>query len=349
MVTQISLTDSVIKKGYVMKIVNEFITQRTIYLFLLGLSVLTVQSLYGCSNTIQTPSKQKNKTEKINVLIVDGQNNHSYWSEGTLNLKRLLEDTGLFNVDIYRTQYTWKGLTKDKTFTLNDGNVYIDGKPKTDPNFSPTFSNYNVVLSNFGLRAAPWPKKTKNAFEHYMKNGGGFVALHAANNSFPTWLEYNKMIGLGGWGKRNETNGPMLYFNTNGHLIKDKSIGKAGNHGNLHEFTVMHRITDHPITQGFTSSWLHTKDELYSHLRGPAENLTVLATAYSDEKEKGSSRHEPILMTINYHQGRVFHMTLGHDEIAYKSLGFVTMIQRGTEWAATGKVTQEVPKTLRKD
>ena len=30
--------------------------------------------------------------------------------------------------------------------------------------------------------------------------GGGFVSVHAANNSFPAWPAYNRMIGLGGWG-----------------------------------------------------------------------------------------------------------------------------------------------------
>lgn len=30
-----------------------------------------------------------------------------------------------------------------------------------------------------------------------MKNGGAFVSVHAANNSFGDWQEYNHMIGYG--------------------------------------------------------------------------------------------------------------------------------------------------------
>ncbi len=48
-----------------------------------------------------------------------------------------------------------------------------------------------------------WTEATQKALEEFMKAGGGFVSVHAADNSFPTWLEYNKMIGLGGWGDRN--------------------------------------------------------------------------------------------------------------------------------------------------
>ena len=95
---------------------------------------------------------------------------------------------------------------------------------------------------------------------------------------------------------------------------------------------------------------MHTKDELYSELRGPAKNVTVLATAYADPAKKGSGEHEPMLMTIEYGKGRVFHTVLGHvgpnetDPVdSISCVGFVTTLQRGTEWAATGKVTQEIP------
>jgi type 1 glutamine amidotransferase len=49
-------------------------------------------------------------------------------------------------------------------------------------------------------------------------------------------------------------------------------------------------------------------------------------------------------MTIHYGNGRVFHTTLGHDPAAMQCVGFIVTFQRGVEWAATGKVTQEVPK-----
>jgi type 1 glutamine amidotransferase len=69
----------------------------------------------------------------------------------------------------------------------------------------------------------------------------------------------------------------------------------------------------------------------------------VLATAYSDPGNHGTGRDEPILMVLNYGQGRIFHTTMGHDIPALSCVGFITTFQRGTEWAATGKVTQKIP------
>jgi hypothetical protein len=39
-------------------------------------------------------------------LIVDGQNNHDQWAKVTYMMKRYLEETGKFSVDVQRTKYT---------------------------------------------------------------------------------------------------------------------------------------------------------------------------------------------------------------------------------------------------
>ena len=105
--------------------------------------------------------------------------------------------------------------------------------------------------------------------------------------------------------------------------------------------------------KGLPKEWLHNKDELYERMRGPFENATILATAYSDvdgnsppwnPSVKGMGQNVPILMAINYGKGRVFHTTLGHFDYSVESVGFITTLQRGAEWAASGKVTQKVPK-----
>lgn len=281
--------------------------------------------------------------QKISVLIIDGQNNHKAWPKSTLMMRDYLIESGRFTVDIQRTKFTSNGGLLKK-FPLNDGNEYKDHKrSKTDPDFSPEFSNYDVVVSNFGYRAAPWPEATQTAFVDYMKNGGGFVSIHAADNCFPEWKEYNRMIGIGGWGGR-ENRDNYLYIDDNDKIVVDDSDGPGGGHGPQHEFAVVVRNTTHPITDGLPAEFLHAKDELYQTLRGPAENVTILATAYANPKKRGTGRHEPTLMAIDYEKGRVFHSTLGHEDYSFECVGFQTTFLRGTEWAATGKVTIPVPE-----
>ncbi len=255
----------------------------------------------------------------LRALIVDGQNNHGIWPKTTKMMKRYLEDSGLFSVDVATT------------------------KPKgTDPDFAPDFSKYNVVVSNYN--GAPWPEATRKSFVDYVKDGGGFVVIHAANNAFGNWKEYNEIIGLGGWGGRNERSGPYVYLSEAGKVIRDTSKGGGGHHGPQHPFAVIVRDGKHPITKGMPDHWLHAKDELYDKLRGPGENMQVLATAYADPNKGGSGRHEPMIMTLSYGKGRVFHTPMGHADYSQECVGFITTFLRGTEWAASGKVTQEIPK-----
>ena len=286
----------------------------------------------------------------IKVLIVDGQNNHTDWPKTTVMMKQCLEETGKFSVDVARTATTWKGKLA-KEFPLGDGKKYKDHKkPLADANYSPDFKSYHVVLSNFGNSAAAWPEETVANFEKYMAEGGGLVVVHAADNAWGDWVEFNKMIGLGGWGGRTDKVGPLVYFNKDEKEERDTKPGKVGDHGKQHEFQVVSRNLEHPIMKGLPKAWLHAKDELYQRLRGPAENMTILATAYADKKYKGTGRHEPVYMVLDYEKGRIFHTPLGHAGYSFECVGFQTMLIRGTEWAATGDVTMtEIPEDFPTD
>lgn len=281
---------------------------------------------------------------KIKVLIVDGQNNHEVWPKSSIMMKQYLEETGLFSVDIKRTKYTWKGEREKAYLALAGVGETQDMKdPKADPDFIISFKKYDVVVSNFGWNAADWPEATQKALEKFMKAGGGFVSVHAADNSFPTWLEYNKMIGLGGWGDRTEKDGPYVYYTNEGELVRDNTPGTAGSHGPQHIIPVIIRFADHPITKGLPKVWLTAKDECYAKLRGPGENMIILATGKDMSGKAPTDRHEPVLMVLTYGKGRIFHTTLGHDDYSCEGVGFITTFLRGVEWAAMGKVTQPVP------
>ena len=282
----------------------------------------------------------------IKALIIDGQNNHSAWPKTTMMVKKYLEDTKRYQVDIARTKFTWNGDDLLSKYPLNDGVVRESKKNGvTDPDFKPDFSKYNVVISNFGFGAAPWPEATNAAFAKFVADGGGLVILHAADNSFGDWVEYNKMIGLGGWGGRNEKSGPYVYLDSEEKKVVDNSPGNGGSHGSQHEFSVVVRDGDHPITKGLPKTWLHTKDELYDRLRGPAQNMQILATSFSAKDKGGTGRHEPMIMTIDYGKGRVFHTPMGHADYSMECVGFITVLIRGTDWAATGSVVDSAIPT----
>lgn len=281
----------------------------------------------------------------LRALIIDGQNNHGVWPKSTVMMKQYLEETGLFTVDVERTAFTWKGDDLIKEYPLKGGKTTeACDEPRADPDFKPAFTKYGVVVSNLGWGAAPWPRETRESFESFVSEGGGLVIVHAADNSFGEWTEFNKMIGIGGWGDRTEKHGPYVYFDDAGSLIRDDSPGKAGSHGRQHEFQITMRDESHPITTGMPRQWRHTKDELYDKMRGPAENMHILATTYSDLRMGGTGRHEPMLLTVTYGKGRVFHTLMGHEDYSFECVGFISTFQRGTEWAATGAVTQPVPE-----
>jgi uncharacterized protein len=256
----------------------------------------------------------------IRVMLLDGESAGTYhaWRETTPVLKKELEQAGLFQVEVVTAPPSGGDFSK----------------------FKPDFSKYDVVVSN--LDSATWPMELQLAFEQYMKNGGGFVAVHAADNAFPAWQAFNDMIGVGGWRGRRETAGPHWFWQE-GKMVPETTPGAAGSHGARLPFQVTIRDTEHPVTRGLPKIWMHAGDELYARLRGPGANMTVLATAYSDPANQGTGHDEPMLMALSYGKGRIFHTTMGHDIPALSCAGFIATFQRGTEWAATGKVTQKVP------
>jgi type 1 glutamine amidotransferase len=255
----------------------------------------------------------------LKALIVDGQMNK--WHAGTAltpALKGQLEETKLFHVDVATSP----------------------AKGEDMAGFVPEFKAYDVVVMNYD--GDEWPAETKRAFVDYVRGGGGLVIYHSADNAFTNWPEYNEMIAVGGWGGRSQTSGVSIRWR-DGKMFRDPTPDKAGSHGPQHAFELVVRAPEHPVTKGLPERFMHAPDELYDRLRGPAKNVTVLATAYSSPEKRGTGEHEPILMAIRFGKGRVFHTTLGHGAEHLKSVAFIVTYQRGSEWAATGKVTQPIP------
>lgn len=293
-------------------------TRRRTFPLLIALPVIALAGL-----GISKPEGEK----KIRVLIIDGQNNHN-WKDTTPFLKAQLEKSGLFEISV--------ATTPPKGAKLEDWAA-----------FKPDFSSCDVVLSNYN--GPKWePAAVREAFDRFLNEGGGLVNVHAANNAHRGWPEFESATGLL-W--RGNKDGARVYLDEVGKVMRmEVGEGPGAGHGPQHEYTVKLRDSEHPITKGVPEEWLHTKDELYHGQRGPGEKMNILATAFSAKDKKGTGVHEPMLWWIPVGKGKAVTNVLGHvgrsdatQMPAMKCVGFLTLVARSCEWAATGKVTIPIP------
>jgi len=266
---------------------------------------------------------RKTSAPRIRTVIITGQDNHN-WLVSTIAIAKTLRNSGLFSVDI----------------------AYSPAQGDNMSSFNVEFGNYDLVVLDYN--GDEWNNGMKAAFLEYVNNGGGVVVYHSADNAFPTWKEYNEITALGGWNDRSWKDGSYAWWNGT-KLVKDKKTGVAGSHGDQHEYVMNIRNTEHPITAGLPAQWKHAQDELYDHMRGPANIGDLLFTSFSSTETKGSGREEPLIFTVNFGKARIFHIMLGHagesveNNPAMQCVGFQTLLLRGAEWCATGAVTQAVP------
>ena len=286
--------------------------KKILYFFLLSALALFI----GCKSA--TAPK-----EPIKALIVTGQNNHN-WQVSHVALQKTLENSGLFQVDLAVSPKSGEDMS---SFILD-------------------FSKYGVVVLDYN--GDNWPQQTNDNFLKYVNDGGGVIIVHAADNAFREWTEFQKVLALGGWGNRNETDGPYVYLKE-GVIFKDTVAGPGGSHGAGHEYVLDVYDAEHPITKVLPAHWKHAHDELYDRMRGPANIKSLLYTAFSDESTGGTGRSEPLIFTVDYGKGRIMHTMLGHpgeslqNNTAMQCTGFQVSLLMGAEWAATGEVTQTLP------
>ena len=263
------------------------------------------------------------ETKPIKALVLSGQNNHN-WQVSHKVLKLILDNSGMFETDTLLSPPA-------------GGDMSV---------FKPEFEKYDVVVLDYN--GDRWSAETDSAFLQYVRNGGGVVIYHAADNAFADWEEYNRIIALGGWEGRNEKHGPYCYWE-DGRLVIDETPGNAGSHGQQREYAMHCRNAEHTITKGLPDNWMHGKDEMYDSMRGPANIKDLLYSGKAEKETGGSGKEEPLVFTVDYGKARIFHIMLGHcgptaeDNPAMQCAGFQTLLLRGAEWAATGEVTQSLP------
>ena len=85
----------------------------------------------------------------------------------------------------------------------------------------------------------------------------------------------------------------------------------------------------HPILKGVAADWTTPMDELYV-IDKVWPNTKALATSVSERDKKTY----PVVWTNQYGKARVFGTTYGHSDDAWRDQNFLTIVSRGTLWAA---------------
>lgn len=278
---------------------------------------------YRPPETVQRVAIPVNPAEKrLKVLIISGQNSYEHdWTGVNNALRTLMQDTKRFDVRV----------TED----FDHGTL-------------AQLKAYDVVLLNYSSRwnyADPqqhvWSQPAFDALYQYVREGGGLVAYHSSFTWGRDIPEYKKLVGA----------------------VMEPGTSRRSPPG---AFAVHIVDRTHPITAGMREFVWTYNDDMYTQMaRDPEAKIHVLATAhdssasydpklagpkypvaaYTPEKlkvMKGLDADHPQVWTADYGKGRVFAITLGHDEVSLHFQPLQTLILRGTEWAATGNVTLPV-------
>ncbi len=287
------------------------------------LRLLILIVLLGMSLVPGAMTSYAQEAARIRVLIVDGFSNHD-WKQTTDVTRWILEKSGRFEVDVSTIPADSAGRSAWRT----------------------DFGGYAAIIQNTNNVWATntrWPREMEIALERYVANGGGLYILHSANNAFPHWKEYDKMIGLG-W--RSKSTGYALEVDEKNDIVR-YAPGEGENTGHGERFNALIQVLNrHPINSGFPDAWQTVNTEVYYFPRGVAENLTVLSYAYDSTSTR---RMWPVEWVVNYGKGRIYNSSLGHlwkGEVypeAYRCAGYQTTVIRAAEWLATGNVSYPVP------
>jgi uncharacterized protein len=274
-----------------------------------------LMALAACATPGGLMTGAQGQASALTLLVLTGQDGDHDWDANSTRLIENLRAWGITDVErqAMRSDGDWSGWT---------GN----------------YADYDAVV--FAYYTANAPAQPIQDLADYVASGGSLVVVHSALAGLNGHEAFDEMIGIG-W--RGGNYGRSLHLDDAGQpIIREAGDGRGAAHPPLMDFAVRTRDADHPIMRGIPPAWTQANDELYFFLRGPARGMHVLATAQPPHGE-----HAPMLWTRNHGEGRVFVTTLGHHIPSIESLGFMTTLVRGIEWAATGDVTVAVPTNLR--
>ncbi|WP_329232387.1 ThuA domain-containing protein [Streptomyces canus] len=158
-----------------------------------------------------------------------------------------------------------------------------------------------VFLSTTGDVLDPTQQR---AFEGYIRQGGGYVGIHAAADTEYDWTFYGGLVGA--------------YFQS---------------HPAIQPATVVAEDRAHPSTSGLPPTWNRT-DEWYNYRSNPRDRAHVLASLDESSYTGGTMNGDhPIAWCQDYQGGRAFYTGLGHTKESYADPAFLGHVLGGIRYA----------------
>ncbi len=219
-----------------------------------------------------------------------------------------------------QNNHNWRETTpRLKSILENGGRFAVDVETNVAGMKPEVFFKYDALLSNFNTFSQNDPGEVWNigmraAFVKFIRDGHGFVVFHAGSSVFDDWPEFQEIAGA--------------------------TWSQATSHGRMHTNEIHILAPDHPAVAGLKD--FATFDEFWQNAQ-VAPGAKALAAVTPKPEFGGTGKAEPIAFATDFGKGRGFTLLLGHDVRAMAADGFKALLLRGTEWAATGKVSADHP------
>jgi len=228
---------------------------------------------------------QKKAPDGAKVLLLSGgQRQHHGYREQAFYLSAALEDTGRYEV----TQTEEAAVLETPALAKYDLIIALADRRDDEFKFSPT---------------------QQQAIFDYVRNGGGYVSIHSADNAAADWdPEWRKMLGA-----------VFSHFG-----LPDGKVRKG-------DYTVKIVDPSNPVAKGIQDFPL--KDELYYHLQ-IEDDVKPLAVVEFEGVDW------PVAWTRTYGEGRVFHTVFGHRDFGpdkddpLRDPNFNRLVIQGIDWVA---------------
>ena len=178
---------------------------------------------------------------------------------------------------------------------------------------SENLSQYNVVVWCNTTGDDLLTASQEAAFEEFLRNGGGFVGIHSATDTYRdrSWPFYNELVG--------------------GIVQTDPTHTSR-----THNATMTVNEPSHPTVDFLGGLWNKTEEYYYWRNNGGQlydGNINLLTVESTGNNDYDEAR--PIAWYKEYQGGRSFYTALGHNDSDYtEDNDFIKHIEEGIKWAA---------------